>query len=262
MTTGISTNVAPDWMRNDTSAPTLGLEVNTPQKAVLLQDKKPKGMTLPAGASSGDIVVTPSNTNLGKSFTGVILKRNLYWIRVGNTEKFDDPKEQDGEMLWKAPVTCADITRDEDTTGNLTAAQRKDTVWYEDSKGRNKRKAELRVDFTMLEYDPTTGTVDPRKLGLVELSCKGMSYGAAKTLIAGIAAAEKKGYKMQGVVVNFATKVVGDHDTQAYAPTITGYVEKQETYKDLVEVSKGLNRDTGKNVDVFAEQVSEEAPPF
>lgn len=243
MTTGLTTNVAPDWMRNDASAPTLGLEVNTPQKGLLVQDKRPKDMVLPAGTTSGDIVLTPSNTNIGKTFTGVILKRDLYWIRVGNKQKFGDAQEIDGKMLWKAPITCSDITRDENTTGNLTPQQAQETVWYKvkDEVGneKNKRKAEIRADFTMLEV--VDGVVDPRKLGLVELSCKGMSYGAAKTLIAALAAAEKKGYKIPGIVVTFNTKSVGENASQAYAPLISGYIQDKQTYKDLVEISRGLN---------------------
>lgn len=242
MTTGLTTNVAPDWMRNDASAPTLGLEVNTPQKALLLQDKKPKEVQVPKGSESGDILLTPSLTNLGKTLNAVILKREVYWIRIGNTEKFGDKKEDDGKMLWKAPVTARDLTRDENTTDSLTAAQAKDTVWYEDAAGKNKRKAELRVDFTVLECggEPADPTIDPRKLGLIELSCKGMSYGHAKTLIAALAAAEKKGFKLQGIVVTFNTKTVGAHDTQAFVPEIAGMIGNQKTYKDLVTVATNL----------------------
>ena len=242
MSTGLTTNVAPEWMRNDASAPTLGLEVNTPQKALLLQDKKPKEIAIPKGSESGDILLTPSLVNLGKTFNAVILKREVYWIRVGNAEKFGDSKEDDGKMLWKSVVTAKDITRDENTTDNLTAAQAKDTVWYEDAAGKNKRKAELRVDFTVLECggDPADPTVDPRKLGLIEVSCKGMSYGHAKTLISALSAAEKKGFKLPGIVVSFATKTVGAHDTQAYVPTIAGMIGNQATYKSLVLVSTHL----------------------
>ncbi len=242
MSTGLTTNVAPDWMRNDASAPTLGLEVNTPQKALLLQDKKPKKVAVPKGSESGDILLTPSLVNLGKSLNAVILKSEVYWIRVGNTEKFGDKKEDDEKMLWKVPVTARDLTRDENTTDGLTAAQAKDTVWYEDASGKNKRKAELRVDFTVLECGgtPADPTIDPRKLGLIELSCKGMSYGHAKTLIAALAAAEKKGFKLQGIVVTFNTKTVGAHDTQAFVPEIAGMIGNQKTYKELVAVATNL----------------------
>lgn len=242
MTTGLSTTVAPDWMRNDASAPTLGLEVNTPQKALLLQDKKPKEIQIPKGSESGDILLTPSLVNVGKTINCVILKREVYWIRIGNTEKFGDRKEDDGKMLWKSVVKTKDITRDENTTEGLTAAQAKDTVWYEDAAGKNKRKAELRVDFTVLEAggDVADPTIDPRKLGLIEISCKGMSYGHAKTLIGALSTAEKKGFKLPGIVVTFNTKTVGAHDTQAYVPEIAGMIANEATYKSLVVVATHL----------------------
>lgn len=243
MSTDLTTNVAPDWMRNDASAPTLGLEVNTPQKALLLQDKKPKKVAVPKGSESGDILLTPSLVNLGKSLNAVILKSEVYWIRVGNTEKFGDKKEDDEKMLWKAPVTARDLTRDENTWDGLTVEQIKDANWYIDpASGKNKRKAELRVDFTVLECGgtPADPTIDPRKLGLIELSCKGMSYGHAKTLIAALAAAEKKGFKLQGIVVTFNTKTVGAHDTQAFVPEIAGMIGNQKTYKELVAVATNL----------------------
>ena len=245
MSSGLTTNVAPDWMRNDASAPTLGLEVNTPQKALLLQDKKPKKVAVPKGSESGDILLTPSLVNIGKSLNAVILKSEVYWIRIGNTEKFGDPQADDEKMLWKAPVTARDLTRDENTTDGLTAEQVKDTVWYKEKVGgkeKNKRKAELRVDFTVLECGgtPADPTIDPRKLGLIELSCKGMSYGHAKTLIAALAAAEKKGFKLQGIVVTFNTKTVAPNDTQAFVPEIAGMIGNQKTYKELVTVATNL----------------------
>lgn len=228
--TGLTTNSAelPAWMKNST-APTLGLVVNKPTHLILVQDKRPKDITIPKGTESGDIL-TEHGQNLGKTFQCVILGTDDYYIRLGNAKNGDAP-EMDGKLIWKAKKA------------DLTAAQAKETVWQKNpATGKNYRLADYRIDFLCVEAggDASNPTIDPRGLGPVVIGAKGMSMNPVEKFIAAINAKEAVGYKALGLVVEFSAKVVSENEVQAWHPRIVGVIQNKETFDKLLETQTAL----------------------
>ena len=223
--TGLTTNTStpPDWMKTS-SAPTLGLTVNKPTHLILVQDKRPKDIDIPKGTESGDIL-TEHGQNLGKTFTCVILGTTDYFIRLSNKKRGD---AEDGKLIWKA-------NKDE-----MTAEQRKDTVWQKGPDGKNFRLADYRIDFLCVEVDPTGTKIDPRGLGPVVIGAKGMSINPTEKFIAAINAKEAVGYKALGLVCEFSSKVVSDNAVQAWHPKIVGVIGDKATFEKLLVAQTAL----------------------
>ena len=257
MSTGLTTNTStpPDWMKTS-SAPALGLTVNKPTHLILVQDKRPKDVECPKGTESGDIL-TEHGQNLGKTFTCVILGTTDYYIRL-SSKKRGDP--EDGKLLWKA-------NKDE-----MTAEQRKETVWQKGPDGKNFRLADYRIDFLCVEVGGANfSTIDPRGLGPVVIGAKGMSVNPTEKFIAAINAKEAVGYKALGLVCEFSSKVVSDNAVQAWHPKIVGVIGDQATFEKLLTAQTALRGaaaakapETVSTPDAYATSVkeTEEDLPF
>lgn len=229
-----STPKLPSYATAPSDAPKNNIVVVEMERLLLVQDKRPKDLPLPKGTEKGDLVLSPSGANLGKTLNFVPLVSDHYFLRVGNTAKFGDPVEKDGQFMWKAHPD------------KLTTEQKKDTVWQ---KGADKTKPDKQAckaqevyEFVVAQAtgDPSNPKINEGNYGPIVLRFKSTAgKDAGKFLAREINkfCANPKA-SMQMLVFTLSSRDSGINDVQAFTVAFAGTVGNKATYDKLVESAK------------------------